>query len=68
MILHDLMTRARSTAKLHAAVGASFLFLFVQSIQIPEPTGLINDFAHVIQPDAAARMERIAADVRAKMP
>ena len=37
-----------------------------QAIQIPAPTGLVNDFAHVITPDAAQRMEAIAADVRAK--
>ena len=40
--------------------------LLLQGIQIPAPTGLVNDFAHVIQPDAAQRMERIAEDVRAK--
>ncbi|HEY5021873.1 MAG TPA: TPM domain-containing protein, partial [Gemmatimonadaceae bacterium] len=40
--------------------------LLLQGIQIPAPTGLVNDFAHVIQSDAAQRMERIAEDVRAK--
>ena len=42
------------------------LFLLPQGIQIPPPTGLVNDFAHVVQPDAIRRMERIAEDVRAK--
>jgi len=42
------------------------LFLLPQGIQIPPPTGLVNDFAHVLQPDAVQRMERIAQDVRAK--
>jgi len=42
------------------------LFLLPQGIQIPPPTGLVNDFAHVLQPDAVQRMERIAEDVRAK--
>jgi uncharacterized protein len=42
-----------------------FVF-FAQAIQIPAPTGLVNDFAHVITPDAAQRMEAIAADVRTK--
>ena len=38
--------------------------IFAQAIQIPAPTGLVNDFAHVIKPDAARRMDAIAADVR----
>ena len=42
------------------------LFLLPQGIQIPAPTGLVNDFAHVLQPDAVQRMERVAQDVRAK--
>jgi len=55
-----------SAAKLIAVVRLAALFLLPQGIQIPAPTGLVNDFAHVIQPDAAQRMERIAQDVRAK--
>ena len=55
-----------STAKLFAVLRIAALFLFQQGIQSPAPTGLVNDFAHVIQPDAAQRMERIAQDVRAK--
>ncbi len=34
--------------------------------QIPAPRGLVNDFANVFTPEAAARMERIAQDVRDK--
>jgi uncharacterized protein len=34
--------------------------------QIPPPSGLVNDFAHVLSPSTAARMERIAQDVRDK--
>lgn len=34
--------------------------------QIPAPVGLVNDFAHVVSPEAAARMERVAQDVRDK--
>ena len=49
-----------------AILRAAALFLVQQGIQIPPPTGLVNDFAHVIQPEAAQRMERIAEDVRAK--
>ena len=40
--------------------------LFQSGSQIPPPRGLVNDFANVIQPAAAARMERIAQDVRDK--
>jgi len=49
-----------------AVLRAAWLFLLPQGIQIPPPTGLVNDFAHVIQPEAAQRMERIAEDVRTK--
>src|SRR5215210_7854335 len=54
-----------STAKMIAILRAAALFLF-QGLQIPAPMGLVNDFADVIQPAAAERMERIAEDVRAK--
>jgi len=56
-----------STATLIAVLRAATLFLF-QGIQIPAPTGLVNDFAHVIEPDAVQRIERIAEDVRTKSP
>src|SRR4051812_18598353 len=49
-----------------AALRAAWLLLLTQGIQIPPPTGLVNDFAHVVQPDAVQRMERIAEDVRTK--
>jgi uncharacterized protein len=48
---------------------AAFLaaaLLFQSGPQIPPPRGLVNDFANVISPAAAARMERIAQDVRDK--
>jgi uncharacterized protein len=34
--------------------------------QIPAPRGLVNDFANVISPTSAARIERLAQDVRDK--
>lgn len=34
--------------------------------QVPAPRGLVNDFANVLSPESAARMERIAQDVRDK--
>jgi uncharacterized protein len=40
--------------------------LQIGRIQLPAPVGLVNDFAHVLPPDAVPRMERIAQDVRAK--
>src|SRR3979411_1651620 len=49
-----------------AVLRTAWLSLLLQGIQIPPPTGLVNDFAHVLQPDAVQRMERIAEDVRAK--
>ena len=49
-----------------AVLRAAWLLLLQQGIQIPPPTGLVNDFAHVLQPEAVQRMERIAEDVRTK--
>lgn len=37
-----------------------------QEPAIPSPTGLVNDFAHVLDSGAIERMTRIAEDVRAK--
>jgi uncharacterized protein len=47
---------------------AAWLLLLQTGIQIPAPTGLVNDFAHVLSADAIARMEQIAQDVRTKSP
>src|ERR1017187_676955 len=44
------------TAQQGAAAGPS----------IPAPRGMVNDFANVIPPDQAARIEALANDVRAK--
>jgi len=49
-----------------AVLRTAWLSLLLQGIQIPAPTGLVNDFAHVLQPDAVQRIERIAEDVRTK--
>src|SRR5712672_3287993 len=49
-----------------AVLRTAWLSLLLQGIQIPAPTGLVDDFAHILQPDAVQRMERIAEDVRAK--
>src|SRR5690242_18183095 len=35
-------------------------------IQVPPPVGYVNDFAHVINADMSARLERIIGDVKAK--
>ena len=40
--------------------------LLAQQPVIPPPTGLVNDFAGVLDAGSVARMERIAEDVRAK--
>jgi uncharacterized protein len=59
-----------------AATGARLLVLCAvvlaplaaqsQQPSIPRPTGLVNDFAGVLDPAAAARITRIAEDVRMK--
>src|SRR5258705_1982047 len=54
-----------------STIGGRFAFLAAAMLyqggpQIPPPRGLVNDFANVIQPASAARMERIAQDVRDK--
>src|SRR5579864_4267843 len=46
-------------------VGLTALFQ-VGQIQLPAPVGYVNDFAHVIQPPAAARIDQVAQDVKAK--
>jgi uncharacterized protein len=47
-----------------ALVAAAMLFQ--SAPQIPPPRGLVNDFANVIPAASAARIERIAQDVRDK--
>jgi uncharacterized protein len=47
-----------------ALVAAAMLFQ--SGPQIPPPRGLVNDFANVIPATSAARMERVAQDVRNK--
>ncbi|MEO8562978.1 MAG: TPM domain-containing protein [bacterium] len=42
------------------------VMLFQSGPQIPPPRGLVNDFANVIPPASAARIERVAQDVRDK--
>src|SRR3990170_5719299 len=49
-----------------AVLHAGVLLFLQQGIQIPEPTGLVNDFANVIDPEAERRMTQIAEDVRMK--
>lgn len=46
--------------------AAAWLLLLQTGIQIPAPTGLVNDFAHVLNPDATVRIGQIAEDVRRK--
>ncbi|MEO6525122.1 MAG: TPM domain-containing protein [Gemmatimonadaceae bacterium] len=45
---------------------AAAAMLFQSGPQIPTPRGLVNDFANVIPAASAARMERVAQDVREK--
>lgn len=49
-----------------ALIGAVALLVQGGGPRIPPPTGLVNDFANVIAPDAEARIERVARDVREK--
>jgi uncharacterized protein len=48
------------------ALLAAAALLFQGGPQIPAPRGLVNDFANVLSPAAAAMMERVAQDVRDK--
>lgn len=43
----------------------SLLLLLLQSVQLPAPTGMVNDFANVIPAEQQARMEQLATSVRA---
>ena len=52
------------TAK--SVLYAGVLLFLQQGIQIPAPTGLVNDFANVLDAGAEQRMTRIAEDVRVK--
>lgn len=47
-------------------VFSVLLVLQSQGVQIPAPTGYVNDFANVIRPESRALIERIVDDVRAK--
>src|SRR6476469_2183282 len=46
---------------LHLAV-----FWLLQAFQIPQPVGYVNAFARIIDAQSKARIEAIAADVKAK--
>src|SRR5215216_5906139 len=54
----------------HASAGRFAVvlaaMLFQTGPQIPPPRGLVNDFANVLPAASAARIERIAQDVRDK--
>lgn len=47
-------------------VLALLLLFQAQGVQIPAPTGYVNDFANVIAPGSRSLIERIIDDVRAK--
>src|SRR4051812_18191741 len=48
------------------AANAAAFQLQIGQLQIPAPIGFVNDFANVIPPDNAARIQRIIEDVRGK--
>ena len=48
------------------AALAVLALLQASPVQLPQPTGLVNDFAHVLSPDAVQQMQRIAEEVRQK--
>ncbi len=48
------------------AAFVAALALLQSGPQIPAPRGLVNDFAGVVPPASAARLERIAQDIRDK--
>src|SRR6266571_3458960 len=47
-------------------LGTSLAAAAQQPLTIPPPTGVVNDFAHVLDPATVERMTRIAEDVRNK--
>jgi uncharacterized protein len=49
-----------------ALLATALVVLSPQGLQIPQPTGYVNDFAHIIPASNAATMTRIIDDVRAK--
>src|SRR4051812_23077872 len=49
-----------------ASVLAALLALLLQQLHIPAPSGYVNDFAHVLSPDAASRLDALAKQVRDK--
>ena len=48
------------------ATPAMLALVLQGGLAIPPPRGLVNDFANVLRPESAARIERIAQDVRDK--
>ena len=50
----------------HWAVQAIGVVLTLQAIQLPAPTGFVNDFAGVLSPESEMAMTRMIEDVRAK--
>jgi uncharacterized protein len=45
---------------------SAILALLQTGVQIPQPVGLVNDFAHVIPAEQVALIEQMASDVRTK--
>src|SRR5688572_1308906 len=45
---------------------AALIFPFALQIQVPQPTGLVNDFANVLNAESVDLMTRIAEAVRTK--
>jgi uncharacterized membrane protein YgcG len=50
----------------HFAHQSIWAFLTLQAIQLPSPTGYVNDFANVIPAESRARIQAIIDDVREK--
>ena len=42
------------------------ILLGLQQVAVPQPTGHVNDFAHVLDPASVSHMEAVIADVREK--
>jgi uncharacterized protein len=49
-----------------ASLLAIVAFAQLGQIQLPQPVGYVNDFAHVLSAEAVARIDHIVQDVRAK--
>lgn len=65
----EVAPKKKRTTNLEIVTGFLFVFLFRTSVfsqDFPEPRGYLNDFAQVVDPNAAAQIEAIARELEEK--